>query len=74
MPRNAIVLVKVSFKIGNYQFFLFDAPLIAWNRFLQSEQKQRENMSKEADMYILPPVCIIIMSEILMQKSKIKSF
>ena len=31
-------------------------------------------MSKEADMYILPPVCIIIMSEILMEKFKIKSF
>ena len=31
-------------------------------------------MRKEADMYILPPVCIIIISEILMEKSKIKSF
>ena len=31
-------------------------------------------MNKEAHMYILPPVCIIIMSEILMKKFKIKSF
>ena len=29
-------------------------------------------MSKEADMYILPPVCIIIMSEILMENLKLK--